>query len=65
MDIEAYKDIDISEKVFIQTFADLRKAYWDVQLDIDSHYDYGMIVLDCTNFKKMVAKHLESLLKLL
>jgi hypothetical protein len=36
-----------------------------VQLDIDSEYDYGMIVLDCSNFIKMVAKHLETLLKLL
>ena len=30
LDVEAYKDIDISEKVFVQAFADLRKAYWDV-----------------------------------
>jgi hypothetical protein len=63
IDIEAYKDIEVSEWVYKKTFEELRKAYWDIQLEIDSEYDYGIIVLDCSLFKKMVAKHIENLLK--
>ena len=45
------------------TFSELRDAYWNVLLEIDSEYDYGIIVLDCGLFKKMVSKHIENLLK--
>jgi|LauGreDrversion4_2_1035121.scaffolds.fasta_scaffold395360_1 hypothetical protein len=44
-------------------FAELREAYWNVLLEIDSEYDYGIIVLDCSLFKKMVSKHIENLIK--
>ncbi len=36
LEADAYNDIEISDRVYIQAFADLRKAFWDVQLDIDS-----------------------------
>jgi hypothetical protein len=44
-------------------FTELREAYWNVLLEIDSEYDYGIIVLDCSLFKKMVSKHIENLIK--
>lgn len=63
IDVEAFKDVEVSERVYLATFAELRDAYWNVLLDIDSEYDYGIVVLDCSLFKKMVSKHIENLLK--
>ena len=63
IDVEAFKDIEVSERVYMQTFAELREAYWNVLLEIDSEYDYGIVVLDCSLFKKMVSRHFENLLK--
>ncbi len=63
IDLEAYKDVEVSERVFMNTFQELRDAYWNVLLEIDSEYDYGIIVLDCQTFKKMVSKHIENLIR--
>jgi hypothetical protein len=63
IDEEAFKDIEVSERVYMSTFAELRDSYWNVLLEIDSEYDYGIVLLDCSLFKKMVSKHIENLLK--
>src|SRR5689334_20723031 len=53
-EIEAYKDVEISEQVYSQRFHELRQAYWGALLNINSSYDYGLIVLDCASFRSLV-----------
>lgn len=59
---DAYKNIEISEDVYISKFQELRNVFWDVQLSVENVYDFGIVALDCTQFKEIVKKHLEKLI---
>ena len=48
--------------MYIEEFKTLRGAYWDVQRYVDKVYDFGLIQMDCTSFRKNVIKHLEKLI---
>lgn len=61
-DEDAYKNIDITNEVYIEEFKILRGAYWDVQRNIDKVYDFGLIQMDCNQFLKYVVKHLDKLI---
>ena len=61
-DEDAYKNIDITNEVYIEEFKILRGAYWDVQRYIDKVYDFGLIQMDWQLFLKHVIKHLDKLL---
>lgn len=62
---DAYKDVEITEAMYAQKFAELRQAYWGALMNISTSYDYGMIVLDCEAFRNLVSKHIERLIKAL
>jgi hypothetical protein len=61
-DEDAYKNIDITNEVYIEEFRTLRGSYWDVQRYTDKVYDFGLIHMNCTNFLKNIIKHLEKLI---
>jgi hypothetical protein len=45
-DEDAYKNIDITNEVYVEEFKILRGAYWDVQRFIDKICDFGLIQMD-------------------
>ena len=61
-DEDVYKNIDITNEVYIEEFKILRGAYWDVQRYVERIYDFGLIQMDCTNFLKHILKHLDKLI---
>jgi len=61
-DEDAYKNIDITNEVYVEEFKILRGAYWDVQRNVDKIYDFGLIQMDCQIFLKNIIKHLDKLI---
>ena len=61
-DQDVYKNIDITNEVYIEEFKTLRGAFWDVQRYTDKIYDFGLIQMDCRTFLKDVMRHLEKLI---
>jgi len=59
---DAYKNVEISEEAYVAKFQQLRKAYWGVKISVAEEYDFGLLYLDCSRFKKLVSKHLDKLI---
>ena len=61
-DEDVYRNIDITNEVYIDEFRNLRGTFWEVQWKIDKVYDFGLIELDWQLFLKHVTKHLDKLI---
>lgn len=59
---DVYRNIDITNEVYIDEFKNLRGAYWKVQTKTDKIYDFGLIEMDCSLFLKHIVKHLDKLI---
>lgn len=48
-----FKAVDIDENLFKEELFYIRTIYWQLQSEIRNEYDFGLVLMDCTPFKKV------------
>lgn len=59
----AYKAVEIDEGLLSEELTYLRGLVWKILETVHSHYDFGLVYLDCTRFKERIVGHVRSLIK--
>ena len=53
---------EIDENTYERFYLQLQDAYWAVQGEVSDKYNYGLVVLDCTKFKKTIVTKIAELI---
>jgi len=59
--IEQAQETEISENVYERKYKEIDNAYWEVQKSIQDEIDFGIIILDLSNFKRKLVTKLQDL----
>ena len=49
---ELVNKTEITDMTYTSQYEELQDAYWKVQLDVEDFYNFGLVRLDCREFKK-------------
>lgn len=58
----AFKSVEIDHDILQRELLSLRKTAWEIQEQIYSKYDFGLIQLDCRKYRKRLLAHCQSLI---
>ena len=58
----AYKSVEIDDGLMRAELLQLRAAIWRIQENVFNQYDFGLVYLDCTKFKKRILTHCQDLI---
>lgn len=58
----AFKSVPINLGLLHDELYLLRKTVWEIQEQIYSKYDYGLIQLDCRKYRKRLLVHCQALI---
>jgi hypothetical protein len=58
----AYKSVEIDHDVMKKELTKLRSIIWQVQETVENSYDFGLVDLDCTVYKKKLLSHCQDLI---
>jgi hypothetical protein len=59
----AYKSVEIDEGLLSEELIYLRGMVWKILESVESQYDFGMVLLDCTAYKERIVGHVQALIK--
>mmetsp|Transcript_42575 Transcript_42575/g.65310 ORF Transcript_42575/g.65310 Transcript_42575/m.65310 type:complete len:203 (+) Transcript_42575:1608-2216(+) len=59
----AYQSVDIDDGLMKEELFFLRDMVWKVLENVHNQYDFGLIHLDCTEFKNRVVTHIKELVE--
>jgi hypothetical protein len=57
------QQIDISRNDYKNKFKELDSLYWQIQLEIENQYDFGIILFNTEQFKNQVISKINQLIQ--
>ena len=54
---------EITDMTYTNQYEELNTAYWKVQLEVEDYYNFGLVRLDCREFKKQAREGISSLIQ--
>lgn len=58
----AYKSVEIDHDIMKKELTKLRSIIWQVQETVENSYDFGLVDLDCTVYKRKLLSHCQDLI---
>jgi hypothetical protein len=58
----AYKSVQIDQGLMHEELNTLRKITWEIQEQVESRYDFGLVQLDCRKYRKRLLAHCQALI---
>lgn len=61
--LELVEKTEITDNTYLCQYNELQNAYWKVQMEVHDYYNFGIVRLDCREFKKQAEEGIRGLIE--